>query len=41
MIGTHCLLPGDVEVILDRLGALLDGAGDLSEQNGSTPQPHG
>jgi L-seryl-tRNA(Ser) seleniumtransferase len=41
MISTHCLLPGDVEAILARLGTLFDGAGDLPEPNGSAPQPRG
>jgi L-seryl-tRNA(Ser) seleniumtransferase len=34
MVSTHCLLPGDVEVIVDRLGALLDAAGSRGDQNG-------
>ena len=37
MISTHCLLPGDVEIIVERIDALLDGYGNLPEPNG-TPQ---
>jgi L-seryl-tRNA(Ser) seleniumtransferase len=36
MVSTHCLMPGDVEVIVDRLHALLDGVANLPEQNGKT-----
>jgi L-seryl-tRNA(Ser) seleniumtransferase len=41
MINTHCLLPGDVEVIIDRLGTLLDGYGSLPDQNGKADPARG
>lgn len=41
MISTHCLLPGDVEVIVERLDALLDGYRGIAEQNGKSPLSRG